>query len=519
MPSTFWDKIGTGVGPNYISAILLTLTNLINYLDRYSLEPILNDLKLEFHIDQEMKIRGLRGIQYFALALIPPVYGILADRISRKMIMILSLSISSTCVIITSHANSYWMYFVFEFLVGCGQAGFSTIAPTVFADLFASPISKNRSRLSMWLSVFYIQVPLGIGLSYLIGGYIQQNWGWRWAKRYTVIVSWPLIFVLLFVLKDPKRGGSELSVEKSQMYKEMSFRRVIEDIKNVFSVPSFWLSSIGTALLFFSTIGISQYLYVLPKYASRYREIELGIDVTGEPQEPFTRYVGAFVIGGGFIGTTTGTLLSVLFRPRYPWIDPIIIGAGILICTIIWIPALLIPKFSIIAYLTLLFFCMVFLSTYCAVLTDMMLYIIPPSLRSTSLGLYMMIIHGFGDSISPFVVALIVDWTHTDDKDSSKYYSLQKGLWITVVTLFLSGFMFVYTSRFVVRDKEQAALYLSTERQNDTDMEDTFDPNKISGTSGPSLKQSTNSREIPTDKKIFFKRKMISKHKLDPKKN
>merc|ERR1712136_80942 len=239
MPSTFWDKIRTGVGPNYISAILLALANLVNYMDMHSLEPILDDLKLEFQIDEihRMKIIALQGMQYFAFALIPPVCGILADadRISRKLIIVLSISISSTFVILSSWANSYWMYLLFEFFGGSGLAGFTTIAPSVFADLFAASISKNRARLSIWLSVFYIQIPLGESLSYLIGGYIQENWGWRQAKRCTVYLSWPLIVVLIFVLKDPKRGGSEISLEKSQMHKEMSSRRVMADIKNIYS--------------------------------------------------------------------------------------------------------------------------------------------------------------------------------------------------------------------------------------------------------------------------------------------
>jgi len=450
MPSTFWDKIGTGCGPNYVSALLLTVVNLINYMDRHSLSPILDDLKKEFGFDDEWKIRVLRSVQYFALAIIPPVYGILADRISRKLMMILSLSLSSTFVIICSFANSYWTFAVLQFIVGSGQAGFITIAPTVIADLFAASISKNTSTLSIWLLIFYIQIPVGMGLGFLIGGFITERYGWRWAIRGTVFLSWPLICILLFVLKDPTRGGSELSIERSRTYKEMSFRTVISDIKNIFSVPSFWLSCIGTTFMFFSTIGAAQYLFVLPKYASRYQEIELGIDVTREPQEPFEVIVGALIIGGGFIGTITGTFLSVMIRPRYPWIDPIIVGAGVLISAIILIPTALVAEFSIYAYLSLLFFCIAFSSTNWAVLTDMMLYIIPPSLRSTSLGLYMMIIHGFGDSVSSFVVALIVHLTHTDNKDSSKYHSLQNGMWLTVVSYFLSGLVFLYISKFVV---------------------------------------------------------------------
>jgi len=512
MPSTFWDKIGTGVGPNYISAILLTLINLINYLDRYSLEPILDDLKNEFHIDEESKIRTLRSIQHVALAIIPPLYGILADRTSRKLIMILSLSISSTFVIISSYSNSYWMYLVFEFLIGSGQAGFTTIAPTVIADLFAAPISENTSTLSMWLSVFFIQMPLGGGLSYLIGDYVKQNRGWRWAKRYTVFVSWPLIIVLLFVLKDPQRGGSEVSAENSQMYKEWSFRRVISDIKHIFSVPSYRLSIIATTFLYFTTIGISQYSSVLPKYASRYREIELGIDVTGEPQEPFTMYVGAVLVGGGCIGCIAGTIFSVVIRPRCPWIDPIIIGVSILMTSITWIPTLLIAKLSINAYLTLLFFCMLFISTNLAVRHDIMLYIIPPSLRSTSFGLSMLITHTFGDSISPIIVASIVHWVQTDNKYSSKYHSLQKGLSITVVTSFLSGLIFVCISRFVVKDKEKAALCHSNKRQNDTEIEKSFDQhNEVPETSESSQKQNIIDHEIPTDTTIFFKSKLMSK--------
>ena len=83
------------------------------------------------------------------------------------------------------------MLLVMRCLVGVGEASYSTVAPTMIADLF--PVEK---RLRM-LSIFYLAIPFGSGLGYGIGAGMKSiaekvippnythplNEPWRYAFR------------------------------------------------------------------------------------------------------------------------------------------------------------------------------------------------------------------------------------------------------------------------------------------------------------------------------------------------
>lgn len=87
-------------------------------------------------------------------------------------------------------------------LVGIGEASYATIAPTIIADLF--PAEK---RLRM-LSVFYIAMPLGSALGYILGSRVSKlvhsithkPGSWQWALRVSHTLSLSLSPLLMLAL-------------------------------------------------------------------------------------------------------------------------------------------------------------------------------------------------------------------------------------------------------------------------------------------------------------------------------
>ena len=57
----------------------------------------------------------------------------------------------------------FWLFVFLRGLVGVGEASYSTVAPTIIADLFS-----NQWRTNM-LTVFYFAIPVGSGLGYIVG--------------------------------------------------------------------------------------------------------------------------------------------------------------------------------------------------------------------------------------------------------------------------------------------------------------------------------------------------------------
>ena len=114
--------------------------------------------------------------------------------------------------------------------MGIGEASYSCIAPTLIGDLFT-----DQTRTKM-LAVFYLAVPVGSGLGYIVGSTISKALNdWRWAMRFDFFRDylrsffWPLfhfiyfnhkkrftpplgficVLLLIFFVREPKRGGAE----------------------------------------------------------------------------------------------------------------------------------------------------------------------------------------------------------------------------------------------------------------------------------------------------------------------
>jgi MFS family permease len=51
--------------------------------------------------------------------------------------------------------QDYWSFLVFRAMIGFGESGFTTLAPTVLGDLFEGP-----SR-TICLALFYYAIPVG----------------------------------------------------------------------------------------------------------------------------------------------------------------------------------------------------------------------------------------------------------------------------------------------------------------------------------------------------------------------
>ena len=63
----------------------------------------------------------------------------------------------------------YWWFLALRSLVGIGEASFSTIAPTIIADLF---VGDKRTKM---LSFFYLAVPVGRYLNHFVNTMTSIN--------------------------------------------------------------------------------------------------------------------------------------------------------------------------------------------------------------------------------------------------------------------------------------------------------------------------------------------------------
>ncbi|XP_040308888.1 sphingosine-1-phosphate transporter SPNS2, partial [Herpailurus yagouaroundi] len=206
-------SLGRGRGA---AAAILSLGNVLNYLDRYTVAGVLLDIQQQFGV----KDRGaglLQSVFICSFMVAAPIFGYLGDRFNRKVILSCGVFFWSAVTFSSSFIprQHFWLLVLSRGLVGVGEASYSTIAPTVIGDLFA----KNTRTLM--LSVFYFAIPLGSGLGYITGSSVKQAAGdWRWALRVSPIVGMITGTLILILVPATKRGhadqlGGQLKVRTS----------------------------------------------------------------------------------------------------------------------------------------------------------------------------------------------------------------------------------------------------------------------------------------------------------------
>ncbi|XP_017771281.1 PREDICTED: protein spinster isoform X5 [Nicrophorus vespilloides] len=307
----------------WISIFILCFVNLINYMDRFTLAGILDDVKKEFGIgDSE---GGLLQTSFvLSYMVFAPLFGYLGDRYSRRYIMTGGVLLWSLTTLVGSFMDHFPMFIMFRALVGIGEASYSTIAPTIISDLF---IKNVRSKM---LALFYFAIPVGSGLGYIVGAETSKAFGaWQWALRVTPGLGLLAVLLIFFVLQDPERGQSEDSGH-------LQAGTLKEDLKALMQNGSFILSSLGFTCVAFVAGALAWWGPTL---------LTLGMALqnpgSDEKHDDLSFIFGVITIAAGVIGLALGCALSQSLGERWPTADPLICAGGLLVSTPLLVGAML----------------------------------------------------------------------------------------------------------------------------------------------------------------------------------
>src|SRR5437764_11715999 len=181
---------------------VLTFINLFNYLDRWVVAAVVESIKKsELHLsDTQLGFIGTGFIVVYTLT--SPLFGALGDRKSRPPLIALGVAVWSVATSLAGFARGFLSLFVARSTVGVGEAAYGTIAPALLADSF--PIER-RGRV---LSVFFAAIPIGSAAGYILGGLVDQHFGWR-AAFWIAGAPGLLLALLVLAVKDPPRGAHD----------------------------------------------------------------------------------------------------------------------------------------------------------------------------------------------------------------------------------------------------------------------------------------------------------------------
>src|SRR5271170_684620 len=158
--------------PALVALLLLFALNLLNYIDRYILPGAQPLIQAELRVD-DAQMGLLTTALFVTYMCTAPLTGWLGDRFRRKPLIVAGAVLWSLATLVTFWVHDYRSLYVRHALVGVGEATFGIFAPAVISDFFPA---KDRNRI---LSFFYLAIPVGAALGYLIGGQLGERFGWR----------------------------------------------------------------------------------------------------------------------------------------------------------------------------------------------------------------------------------------------------------------------------------------------------------------------------------------------------
>jgi MFS family permease len=349
---------------------LLLAINLFNYIDRQVLAALEPDIRATFFAPGDvnaMTKTGLLGDAFFVTYMISaPILGLLADRISRWLIIGSAVILWSLASGGSGLAATFAILFATRICVGIGEGGYGPAAPTILSDLF--PI-ETRGRV---MAIFCAAIPVGSALGYVIGGLIGAHLGWRWAF-YLVAPPGLLLGLLCFWQRDPRVTADHL-VQKST-------RRRIRDYLDLFRTRSYLINCIAMTLMTFVVGGLG---FWVPAYL-RYRNQSPDVGMT---------IFGLITVVAGLVSTLLGGVIADRLRSHfagsYFWVS----GIGMLVACPIFIVTLYIPFPA--AWITM-FFAIFFLFLNTGPSNTALANVSLPAVRATAFAANILVIHALGD--------------------------------------------------------------------------------------------------------------------------
>src|SRR5436309_5321487 len=270
------------------SALFLLLgINLFNYIDRQILAALEPDIRASFFAVSDvnaMTKTGLLGDAFFVTYMISaPILGLLADRISRWLIVGSAVILWSLASGGSGLAATFAILFATRICVGIGEGGYGPAAPTILSDVY--PI-ETRGRV---MAIFYTEIAVGSALGYVIGGLIGAHFGWRWAF-YLVAPPGLLLGLLCFLQRDPRVATHHLVQE--------SPRRSMGDYLRLFRTRSYLINCVAQTLMTFVTGGLGFWASAYLRY--RNQSPDVGMTIFG--LITVVAGLGSTILGGGICG-------------------------------------------------------------------------------------------------------------------------------------------------------------------------------------------------------------------------
>lgn len=381
---------------------VLVLVNFVNFAARWVFIPLIPMLRNDLGVTDE-QLGSLQTWLLVVLAVGSIPFGLLADRFSRKAIIIFGIICWSLATLAGGFAGSFLFLVIARAFVGVGEAAYAPAAQSMISSAF--PAETRASAQAIFASGMLVGGAAGQAL----GGLIAPHYGWQ-AALFVIAALGLLPVIAMMTLQEPPRAPASETCP----------------ILKLLTVPAFLAMIAGGICITFSCVSI----------------LTWGVDFAVAYKDFSLRQASVWlaVIGSvcSLCGVLFGGFVADRLQRRFTFGRIIAIAVAFLFAAPFVLLAIQTDdRRLVLAALALASF---FMSWYHGPVTAVIHDMMPRRAHATSIGVYMFVTQLVG-AFGPKLVGRISD-----------LHDMQLALQIAVAVMVAGGLLMFLVIHFIRRD-------------------------------------------------------------------
>jgi predicted MFS family arabinose efflux permease len=381
---------------------VLVLVNFVNFAARWVFIPLIPMLRNDLGVTDE-QLGSLQTWLLVVLAVGSIPFGLLADRFSRKAIIIFGIICWSLATLAGGFAGSFLFLVIARAFVGVGEAAYAPAAQSMISSAF--PAETRASAQAIFASGMLVGGAAGQAL----GGLIAPHYGWQ-AALFVIAALGLLPVIAMMTLQEPPRAPASETCP----------------ILKLLTVPAFLAMIAGGICITFSCVSI----------------LTWGVDFAVAYKDFSLRQASVWlaVIGSvcSLCGVLFGGFVADRLQRRFTFGRIIAIAVAFLFAAPFVLLAIQTDdRRLVLAALALASF---FMSWYHGPVTAVIHDMMPRRAHATSIGVYMFVTQLVG-GVGPKLVGRISD-----------LHDMQLALQIAVAVMVAGGLLMFLVIHFIRRD-------------------------------------------------------------------
>ncbi len=227
---------------------ILLIVYIFNFLDRQIVNILAEPIKAELGLSDTQLglLAGPAFAFFYALLGIPIARYADKDGTNRVRLIALALAIWSAMTAVCGLAQNFVQLLFARIGVGVGEAGCTPAAHSLISD---SVVPEKRSSA---IAFYGLGVPIGSLLGLIIGGIVNDLYGWRIALMMVGAPGLLLALVVLFVMREPRHSRSAEATATAQAVVPISTG---EAMREIFASRAFVYILIASSVVAFLGYG------------------------------------------------------------------------------------------------------------------------------------------------------------------------------------------------------------------------------------------------------------------------